>query len=616
MKIGGWLLMRKNDLLKSGSMVIRVLEMKDNKAFVIDCIKRTVPKWINISDLRDCDTVGEKDLMTLTGASFPDLETIDAVSSKIINKRFTAISKILPFVSDFRKRNRLLTNISFAEGISRQTLLKYLCLYLAFQNKAALAPKACISDSKLTADEKNMRWALNKYFYNQNKNSLKTAYTFMLKEKYCTGGVLHETYPTYNQFRYFYRKNKNLRNYYISRDGLKSYQRSHRPLLGNGVQEFAPNVGAGMLDSTICDIYLVNNDGKLVGRPILTACIDAYSGLCCGYSLSWEGGVYSLRGLMLNIIADKSLWCKRHGVTIEKSQWACDSIPAVLVTDKGNEYKSENFEQLAELGIKIVNLPTYRPELKGSVEKFFDLIQGMFKPYLKKHGVIEPDFQERGAHDYRKDACLTMEQFERIIIRCIIYYNSERVLDNFPYTDEMLSAEVQPYASSVWNYGCKQAGANLIRVKRQKLIMTLLPRTRGKFTRSGLIVNKLRYRNDEYIENYLSGGEALTAYNPDDVSCVWLIENGEYVRFELIDGRYMNRRADEVESLNRQHNRLISSAERAETQSQIDLAAHILAIAENAERQADVCMKNIRSTREKERSETHIDFMNGGELYE
>ena len=77
-------------------------------------------------------------------------------------------------------------------------------------------------------------------------------------------------------------------NYYISRNGLKDYQKNHRPLLGDGIQEFAPHVGVGMLDATVCDIYLVNDAGELVGRPILTACIDAYSGLCCGYSLTWE----------------------------------------------------------------------------------------------------------------------------------------------------------------------------------------------------------------------------------------------------------------------------------------------------------------------------------------
>ena len=107
-----------------------------------------------------------------------------------------------------------------------------------------------------------------------------------------------------------------------------------------------------------------------MGRPVLTACIDVYSGLCCGYMLSWEGGVYSLRGLMLNVITNKVAWCKQFGISIHENDWPCQQLPAVLVTDKGSEYKSENFEQITELGVRVTNLPAYRPELKGRVEKF------------------------------------------------------------------------------------------------------------------------------------------------------------------------------------------------------------------------------------------------------
>lgn len=69
----------------------------------------------------------------------------------------------------------------------------------------------------------------------------------MLKEKYCdTYGNLLPEYPTFNQFRYFYRKHKNMQNYYISLDGIKKYQRNHRPILGDGVQSYAPVVGFGI----------------------------------------------------------------------------------------------------------------------------------------------------------------------------------------------------------------------------------------------------------------------------------------------------------------------------------------------------------------------------------
>ncbi len=289
-------------------------------------------------------------------------------------------------------------------GVSKRTISNYPCLYLAYMNPTVLVSKENREKKELSLDEKNIRWALNKFYYSRSKHSLQSSYTMMLKEKYCDNlGKLFDSYPTFSQFRYYYRKHHSLQKEYISRNGLKHYQRNNRPLLGEGVIEFAPHIGVGLLDSTICDIYLVDDSGKLIGRPILTACVDAYSGLCCGYTLSWEGGTYSLRGLMLNVIADKTEHCMKYGILIDKSDWDCNALPSTIVTDKGSEYISENFEQIAELGVEIINLTAYRPELKGRVEKFFDLVQGYYKPHLKGKGVIEPDYQERGAHDYRKD---------------------------------------------------------------------------------------------------------------------------------------------------------------------------------------------------------------------
>lgn len=115
----------------------------------------------------------------------------------------------------------------------------------------------------------------------------------MLKEKYTDGeGKLLNSYPKYYQFRYFYSKTRKMQTYYISRDGVKDYQRNHRPLVGNGVQEFANMAGYEMLDATVCDIYLVNEAKQIVGRPVLTFCVDCFSGLIMGYSLKWEGGIY------------------------------------------------------------------------------------------------------------------------------------------------------------------------------------------------------------------------------------------------------------------------------------------------------------------------------------
>lgn len=597
-----------NQLLKNGESIIRVLDISNGKVFVVDCRNKAMPKWVTLDSITNYIPCADDQLDPL-----PDINELDLQSRKFTHVHFTYIAGALPFIADKRRRCAAIADIAESRSISRQTVCNYLWLYLAYQNIAALAPKTVTIERELTADEKNIRWALNKYFYTQRKNSLNTAYMLMLKEKYCDAeGVLLPQYPSFYQFRYFYRKHKNVQNYYIAREGLKDYQRNRRPLLGDGIQEFAPAVGVGMLDATVCDIYLVNEAGEIVGRPILTACVDAYSGLCCGYSLSWEGGVYSLRSLMANVIADKVKLCQKHGISISKEAWNCNMLPGTLVTDMGREYVSNTFEQIADLGVTVINLPAYRPELKGAVEKFFDVIQGLYKLHLKGKGVIEPDYQERGAHDYRLDARLTMADFERVILRCIIYYNSQRIADSFPYTEKMLAEGVKPYASAIWSYGLNQAGANLIPVDYDTLILTLLPRTQGSFTRKGLTVNKLRYKCEGFAERYLTGGTAAVAYDPEDVTTVWLIENGVYSPFTLIESSFNGKDISEAEALRESRKAAAKAAAKDSMQAKIDLANHIGIIAASAVNKGNTGIKGIRDNRRREQRKTHIDYIKGG----
>ena len=657
--------MKKYDLLRSGDSIIRVLDVQDDRILVIDCIKHSMPVWVDVESLKfemlECESskseslkreslqtelfnperlesemlefetsesysqcsgkevsvCTDDELFEATGFVSVEIDTLDADQRKVMYERYTMITPILPFIADDKMRSKLICSIAEEHHLSKQTIRNYLCLYLSYLDVTVLAPKKRKNERELRQDEKHMRWALNKFFYTTKKQSLMTAYTMMLKEKYCDAmGVLTEEYPSFYQFRYFYRKTRKMQNFYISRDGLKNYQRNNRPLTGEGVQEFAPAIGVGMLDATVCDIYLINEEGNLVGRPILTACIDAYSGLCCGYSLSWEGGVYSLRGLMLNIIADKVAWCKRFGISIQKEDWDCDMLPGTFVTDMGSEYKSENFEQIAELGITVVNLPSYRPELKGLVEKFFDLIQGMYKKHLKGKGVIEPDYQERGAHDYRKDACLTMMDFEKIMLHCMIYYNAKRIIENFPYTEAMIDAQVRPYASCIWELGKSLIGANLIAVGSREVVLTLLPRTTGRFGRTGLKVNKLRYHCEGYTEQYLSGGTVMVAYNPEDVTSVWVIEDGTYTEFALIESRFKGKDFTAVQEMQDGQKSIAKNEVKNNLQAQIDLAQHIEAIAGSVSATTDVHMKNTRNTRKREQMKSHRDYMKEGRDYD
>ena len=279
-----------------------------------------------------------------------------------------------------------------------------------------------------------------------------------------------------------------------------------------------------------------------------------------------------------------------------------------MVTDGGCEYTGKTFEQITELGVTLIKLPSYRPELKGTVEKFFDIVQKLYKDALKGKGVIMPDFQERGSHDYRKDAVLTLQEFERIIVRCIIYYNCERVLQNYPYTEDMLENNVKPYANELWNYKKNESGVNLISINKRDLTLTLLPHIAGKFTRFGLKVNKLRYYNKAYKEQYLQGGEVTVAFNPDDCSKVWLKEkDGSYIEFELIESRFKDMSLDKVQEIQRKQKEVVKSAAEDSYQAKIELLSFIGTVS-SKETLEDVKIDGIRAARKKARRKEHKDL--------
>ena len=93
------------------------------------------------------------------------------------------IAGILPFVDDKKKRSYLIEEAVRTHEVSVNTVKNYLISYLTYQNIMVLAPKERMKEKELTQDEKNMRWALNKYYYTKAKQSISTAYTLMLKEK-------------------------------------------------------------------------------------------------------------------------------------------------------------------------------------------------------------------------------------------------------------------------------------------------------------------------------------------------------------------------------------------------------------------------------------------------
>ncbi len=95
--------MKKYDLFQSGENIIRVLEVQGDRVLVIDCIKRTMPLWVELVALESYSECTNDDLSEVTGIVVVGVDDLDADQRKTMYERYTMIAPILPFVLPFIK---------------------------------------------------------------------------------------------------------------------------------------------------------------------------------------------------------------------------------------------------------------------------------------------------------------------------------------------------------------------------------------------------------------------------------------------------------------------------------------------------------------------------------
>ena len=74
--------MKKYDLLRSGDTIIRVLEVQGGRVLIIDCIKRTMPVWIEVDTLESYSECSSNELSEVTGGIMVGTDDLDAEQRK------------------------------------------------------------------------------------------------------------------------------------------------------------------------------------------------------------------------------------------------------------------------------------------------------------------------------------------------------------------------------------------------------------------------------------------------------------------------------------------------------------------------------------------------------
>lgn len=216
--------MRTNDLFIKDDFIYRVLSVEADRIQIIDCIKRNMPHWTSVSFLSDAKQITEEELRARARVSLSSYGSLSQQQKQIVHSKYGSISFIVPFVGNDYDRNQAIALCSEKFHLSKNTIKSRLCDYLAFQDLCIFLPDSRVTEKPLTADEKNFRWALNRYFYNALKMPLTECYRRMLKDKYCDEyGKLLPQVPSFRQFSYYYRKTVKQENLIISREGKGNF---------------------------------------------------------------------------------------------------------------------------------------------------------------------------------------------------------------------------------------------------------------------------------------------------------------------------------------------------------------------------------------------------------
>lgn len=467
---------------------------------------------------------------------------------------------------------------------------------------------------------------INKYYNTNKKNNIKTTYELIIRD-YLKDNP-NVKVPTLKQFYYWHKKiiDSNYKNTIIKRKGERVYQQMAKPIIGSSMEDVLAPADLYQIDSTILDVYIVSklNRDLIVGRPVFYAVIDTYSRLIVGINVTIEP-FNSFQGVsvaLLNAFSNKVDYCKQYGIDINKEQWDVQCIPNRILTDRG-ELLSSNIENaITNLGIIIQNTPPYRGDMKGIIEKFFERIQSLIKPFVD--GVVENKFNkiERGAIDYRLKANLTLEEITKIIIKCVLFHNNNHVLNHYESDGLDIQNSSAKVPKKIWEYGVKTKKGLLRELSEEVIKINLLPNKEVSVTAKGVKFNKLYYissymlENDFFSQARLNGNFKIRiSYNPNNLSEIYYIkEDGEnYDTLHLVTHlkHYKGLSKEELEKIIEYEKELNKRAEEEELKEKLKLYSEIENIAKEAKQEQirnrdnklsnSKRLRNIRGNLEEER---------------
>lgn len=361
--------------------------------------------------------------------------------------------------------------------------------------KDALLPdyKKCGQAKKKDSNELNKILEIVFKEHNRAKGKRTLKYSWKkMKMDYFAGSPESEI-PSYGQFTKRYRDafKKSERERVIVGD--KKYRKDISPNLSNSTLESNAPGKRYQIDATIADVHIVSEFDRAdsISRPTVYLCIDVFSRMIAGVYIGLESpSMEGARMTILNCIEDKEEYCSRYDYSMSKDDWPVRSLPSNLLGDNA-ELRGLTVENaIMKLGIAIENTGSYRGgDMKGIVERKFRSLHDRIKAVVK--GMIMPDFQERGAPDYRKEARLTISEFSRIVFAWIKEEHN-KYLQNYPPDIEIEKAGINKTPPlELWKWGGAQYRPQFLKTAPEMVVRAaLLPSKMASVTQNGIRLHR------------------------------------------------------------------------------------------------------------------------------
>ena len=363
-------------------------------------------------------------------------------------------------------------------------------------------PTACDYDRPLSEDDYAAFEHGLRYWLHSEKPCWTAAYGFVRLNYYSDvedGKLVLRPAPSQRRFEYYCKTHTTAEQRLKAGMKEREFFNNLRLVYDTNISN-AYRAGADVeIDAFEPDIQLVSSQDptKLVGKATVYTVMDVKTRMLLDISVGFEeNSVIGITNLVRNLLTRDLLnWMHRCGLEdVGRDVVPGNVHPTTVYLDRGPEMKAdETIEVLGRVGIRDIRLePPATGSMKGMVERSYRTFMDSVRSELVNYGLTTGKHGDNG----KKTAALTIEGFEKLMLRFIVTHNSSPVSKYILTKDMLAQKNVEKSPRWLWKYETSRPGTTVDYVPvslMADIIYQLMDEVTATITREGLVYNRLVY---------------------------------------------------------------------------------------------------------------------------